>query len=208
MSRAQISSRRRKRAGRATQGRGWKISVPPQIEVNIKFKHRFRFVATSVSQSTIFRSDVLNVLFVNFGTTNNYRVLGGVKIDRLECWAPPGGGTIAFEWLGSTGPSSEVSDTTMSTAQPAHIVATPPSQSTSGFWSLSGTNETEQLMITRAPTGAILDVWLNMVMQDIPFATVNVNTAASGTAGQFYVGAFDGAGATPMWTPVSHQTLS
>lgn len=113
--------------------------------------------------------------------------------------------TASIEWLSTYGPSKEVSDTG-TPLHPALLISSPPPQSLAGFWSLTGVNESDQLLALTVPIGAIVDVWVEQIVNDgqTPVTQSISNTA---TAGQVYALAFDGVSSNKL-VPVSYTTIN
>jgi hypothetical protein len=99
----------------------------------------------------------------------------------------------------------EVSDTTVSTATPAHLKAIPPSNSVAGFWMLSSNNN--NLFILTAPTGSIIDVDLDLIVQDDDAGGQTQITVATATLGAVYYLSLD-PNATHRYVPVSLTTTT
>ncbi len=186
---------------------------PPQFDSTIRIKHRFRFSTTSQTTVNITRGNLLNLLIEGgSSTTTNHRVISGVKLNRVECWAVSGNSstdygftTVSLEWLSNYGPSKEVSDSGNS-FNTAHIAAVPPPQSLASFWSLTGSSESEILMSLTSPNGAIWDVWVEMVMYDGE-TPVAITTTATPTFGALYAGYLDGQ-VSGTYLPVSYVGIN
>lgn len=187
---------------------------PPQFASNVVFKHRFRFGATGTSNTvSVKRSDLLGLLFSNrSGSTSNSRIVAAAKLNRVEAWGTGGDSDsvsavtiISLEWRSANAPTLELSDTG-SPYRPPHLITSPPSHSLAGFWSLTGTNESEELFIMRVIAGTTVDIWVDMVLFDGE-TPVAVTTTASGTVGQLYAGFLD-ASSTKLLQPVSLGSLS
>jgi len=188
---------------------------PPQFRSQIEVSRRWRFqqLGSSSYAYGIARSDLLNLLMVNLsGTTNNSRLIAGVKIRRIEMWGISNGsttqntGTISVEWLSQFGPSLEVSDTAIPSIRPPYLTATPPAQSAASFWSLTGKNESEVLFnVAGSLSGSIMDIFLDVIFYDGE-SVVNITTTNAGTAGQLYMGTLPGSAPT-TFVPVSYYSL-
>jgi hypothetical protein len=188
--------------------------VPSQFSATVRFKHKFRFLCTTASFTspvTISRANLLSLLVMNGASnTTNYRIITGLKLNRIEIFGPSNLGSIAtastvsVEWLSNLGPSTVVSDSSSSNAFPSHITTSPPPQSLASFWSLSGINETENLFTITAQTLSIIDVWCDIVLMNGESAH-SVPSTNSGVAGTLYLLALDSSGGN--YPPVSYQTL-
>jgi len=142
-----------------------------------------------------------------------HRIFSGVKLNKLEIrnpGAPPVAGsdteltTASVEWTSTYGPSSEVSDTG-TPLHPLFITTSPPRQSLASFWSLTGFNESDVIMILNITPGALLDLWVEFVMQDGQAAVQFAPTAAP-SGGVVYAIYLDGV-VTGKLQPVSYTTI-
>jgi hypothetical protein len=184
---------------------------PRQFVSSVRFKKQIRFKCiTTAGAYNVTRLDLLQLLMVNLaGTVVNTRLIAGIKLNRIEMFDSQQsqtnfGNPTSVEWLSNLGPTTLVSGTG-TTFQPAHVVSSPPPQSLCSFWSLTGSNETEILMTLTVGVGCIIDCWFDIVLFDGE-SVVQFNTAATGTAGQLYMGYLDGPGATFL-QPVSYLSL-
>jgi hypothetical protein len=155
------------------------------------------------------RANMLNTLFVNTsGGTANARIISGIRLKRIEIYSTGQDTAISLEWLSAYGPTRELTDQSLTTASVACIRSSPPPQSVAGFWSMTGTNESEVLLaITTAGTATVVDVWVDMIMYDGE-SPVTVATSASGTIGQTYMSYFDGPGSGATFVPQSYTTIN
>ncbi len=178
---------------------------PPPFQANFRVKHRFRFAATGSSTFSIHRSQLLSLLGIGSGSTSIYRLFSSVKLNRVEVWAVAGTGAsdyalanVSLNWLSTLGPNTEVS-ASGNAINTAHFATSPPRSSLASFWSLSGNNETELLFNVTVPTTAIIDVWIDAILNDGPGTTVT--TSNSTTANNLYFNCLDGT--TGSLQPVS-----
>jgi len=195
-------SRNQNGNGRRTAGN---ISIP-QLRTNVIKRHRFRFVAASaVSVSGITSAMLLGtagtICIVTNSTVAN--IAKSVKIQSIEVWAPTATSTTAttcaVEWSGSVNsPNMEVSDTSINVSRPAHIKTSPPPQSTSSFWQVTGSSA---LFNLTCPAGSIVDVTLHLIENDQPTVS-GVDTVATGVLGEMYYLPLDGT-ATHLLLPIS-----
>jgi len=169
---------------------------PPSFDSNFEFFKRIRFVTTApITRSLITRGQALDVLSVATTTTSLYRLLGSVRISRVEIWAPPGvpdtdsaytSNAISVEWLSSYAKSKTRSDSSMS-IEPSHLVFKAPRMTLAGEWSLSGSNESENLLALTAPSSAIIDIDFHMILQKSETPTVLLPFGTGFVVGQIYV---------------------
>jgi hypothetical protein len=188
--------------------------VPKPLKSNIVYNHRYRFVSTSGTLTSITNNSILLAAGCFTASTNAVvaSIAGSYRIRFVEMWCPPsaqgGSATCSIEWIGSTNGTNnlEVSDTTVSVARPAHVMSVPPRLSLASFWTLgtvSSSPITEFSLI--APVGTIIDVGLDLIMNDDDVGTTGtVTTAASGAT---YYLSLD-PNATHRYTPVSLSTTT
>jgi hypothetical protein len=111
--------------------------------------------------------------------------------------------TCSVNWFSSNqSPNIEHSDTSVSSAFPAHLKSTPPPMSLASFWAsvISGAN----LFTLVCPTGTIIDLVVDAILKDDEASsdTINVATAVIGT---MYYLSLDGP-ASNLLVPVSLVT--
>ena len=200
-------NRARQRANRQLNGNSLH---PPQLNANVILKHRYRFISTDGTATAIGAGDLLNAAgsLVVVANTTARSLFKSVKIEEVEIWTPPASqgsaATCSILWSSSSAaaPTSlEVSDTTVSVAEPAHVRARPPARSSPSFW--MDVNSDSPFTIT-APSGSVIDVTLTLVVLD--GAAGGTWTIASGTLGQVVYAPLDGDG--DRFTPVSLTTAT
>jgi hypothetical protein len=191
------------------------VAFPRSFASNVRFSHHFRF--TSVGTPTVYgvnRTLLLNLLGLATTTTQVGRLFAGIKLNRVEVFGVSGAGTtgltastVSVEWLSNLGPSSEKSDTG-NVFNPAHVVTSPPPQCLASFWSISGSSESELLMNVVCPSGGIVDIWVDIVLNDgeTPVLVTSSTTLVVGaTYAGFLSGSAEGAAALE---PVSYEMYS
>lgn len=158
---------------------------------------------------------MIGLLAVNTAVSTQSSILSGIRLNRMKIYAIGGAtaalpfspATVSVTWLSNYGPSSEISDTGNS-FEPACVTVTPPPMSLASFWTLvNASPSTEVLCTVSVPAGAIIDIWVDLVLYDgevvFPFTTTAV-----GTVGQLYAGYLDRhVGAAATMIPVSYQSL-
>ncbi len=183
---------------------------PPQLRSNIVIKHRYRFVSTSATAATITAGDLKGIAGAVCTVANSTlsMIADSFKLHSVEVWTPPASqgaaATCSLEWVGDVyGPTSEVSDTSVSVSDPAYIKAIPPSDASSAFW--QGAVANDIVMILTCPVGSIIDVVCSHVLADDAAAGTTYLVAA-GTLGVLYYLPLDGS--TDQYTPVSLNTTT
>lgn len=183
---------------------------PPQIRSNVIVGHRFRFISTNATRTSITAASLLAAAG-NICTTANSVVTSfytSVKLNRVEMWAPPPsqGSSVTASVLFSgaiNSPNIEISDTSVSVSQPCHVIAVPPPNSIASFWQIGASGTVFQL---NAPVGCIIDVWLDLICGDADQNPVNT-AVATGTLTNHYYLSLDPV-ATSRYTPVSLTTTT
>jgi hypothetical protein len=182
---------------------------PPMLETNVRVKHRFRFAASAAFAGAITFVDIAGSMGV-MGTVTNTTVdawTASLKIRRVEMWTPPPSqgatATCSIDWYSSTNqPSLEFSDTSVSTAEPAHVVSTPPAKSLAAFW--QGASSASTAFTLTAPAGTIIDLTVEGIMTDADLVGLSFGVATA-VLGKSYYLALDGF-ASNLLVPVSMVT--
>jgi hypothetical protein len=174
--------------------------------------HKFRFLASAAIANVDIST--LNVLGVAGGLGTAALTLTlfnkSFKIKKVEMWAPPPSqgstATVSLEWLGSgvNSPNRETSDTSMSTAYPAHLITRPPPQSLASFWTTVNAGSATNIMRLNCPAGTVIDLSLQLIENDQELANVTV-TVVTVVSGNIYYLYLDGV-TTHLLTPVSLNT--
>jgi len=177
------------------------ICKPPQVLTNVILRHKFRYIATGSSSFVVNPTKLAAAAGAMCTVANTSCTIcyDTVRIRSIEVWSPaPSQGTAATAtclWnqlaAGISNMSTiEVSDTSMSTAYPAHIKTTPPKLSFAANWQ-SSASSTPTLCTLSIATGSIIDVEFEGVLADTgasgPSATV-----ATGVLGTMYYLPLDG----------------
>jgi len=207
------SKRTNQRRNPKSQGSAMTRSFhPPQFLATKRFNTTARYLSSAAAVTiSITRACLLNhlVMCVSNNTTS-YRYLSGVRLTGIKMWSSTAtlGAVVtnSVEWTSTYGPSTIKSDTSVGTAVPAFVSSVPPPNSLARVWSLTGSNETDQLMILNCPTNTIVDVSLECTVFDreTPVAVTTTNT---GVTGQTYVTYLDGVTNT-IFVPVSYISLT
>lgn len=200
-------SKNMRTGSRSAKNRGGAV---PQLRTNVIVKHRYRFTSTSASLKTIKDDDLIGIAGAVCSVANSTlnAVAASVKIHEVEIWSPPASqgsaATCSIEWLSTYSPTIEVSDTTVSVSEPAHIKCKPPPGSAASFWINPGS--VQNIMQVSAPIGSIIDVKCSHVLVDTGTAGRNFSVSA-GTLGTLYYLALDQSSGH-AYTPTSLTTTS
>lgn len=189
--------------------------APPQFNAHAKYTRTFRYTSLSGAVLPISSQDILQSAgCVAATTTSAYPIYNSLRIRKISIWTPPpsqgAAATCTVAWANPTGsgsvnsPAIEVSDTSVSTAQPATLVTRPPKLSIPSFW-----QQTSTLVLCNitAPTGSIIDLCVDLIHCDGLLYDNNVPvTIIGGTVGLTYYFALDGE-ASKEYTPVALATI-
>jgi len=186
---------------------------PPQIRSNPQMRHKFRFSSGSAGAGTyiITNNDVLLACGTICTVTNSSvtAIFSSFRIRSVEVWggftgsAPSGPSTVAVNWNGAPifVANAEVSDTSVSPAYPAHIVARPPKNTNASFWQTASSNSLFDLIV---PSNAMVDLEVDLIMSDNQDSLVQTGLATA-TLGTEYFLALDGFASNEL-VPVSLNT--
>jgi hypothetical protein len=211
-------SQSRRPARRGTRSRaGAAGAQPPSFTPTIKSAHRFRFSVTSTTvplNTPVTRKNILNLVLMATSASTTVRLLEGVRLKSVEMWTNPILGigsnaasplqTCSIEWIGENSPSTIVSDTSMG-MRSAHVFSRPPPSASNRWWSITGSQETDNLFTLSAPPSTIIDVVveLRFVEQEAPTAG---DVPAGATLGQVYGNYLDGI-TTGYFAPLGYIIL-
>lgn len=187
---------------------------PPQISSNVRMSHRFRFISSGAVSGITFTSDSLLGAAGGIGTVTNSTIAlcyESVRLKKIEVWAPPASqgaaATVSVEWLGQNSPSIEISDTTLSVSQNAHIVGSPPRTSLASFWQVVGSPQ--NLFVLTCPTGSVVDIEADYLFVDRSTAVGTALGLTTVVIGRVYFLALDRVGpGTNLLVPVSLNTTT
>lgn len=210
--RSRLGTRGQRRQGLGRAGAKAPQS-PPEFVPTIMFGHKFRFTngTNPFSAVPVTRAMLLNLYQMASTTTQQNRLITGIKLNRVTMWGnPPAGGgagaTVSIEWVGNQSPSTIHSDTTMG-IRPAIVRSRPPVDSSNRWWSISGSNESEQLFKLSGPAGTIIDVDCSVRFVDDEAQVSGENgTGAGALAGTVYWNYLDGF-ASKKLAPVGGVTI-
>jgi hypothetical protein len=192
-----------RRAGRRQQN-NQQVSAqikPPQIKTNVIFRHKFRYICTASSSFTVNPVKLAAACGSICTVVNSVCTLlyDSLRIRSIECWSPaPSQGTASTATVlwnqlsaGISNMSSiEVSDTSMSTAYPAHVKCRPPKESFASNWT-SAASTTPNLMTLSLATGTVVDLDVELILGDTG-ASGPTATVVTGVLGTVYYLPLDG----------------
>jgi hypothetical protein len=158
--------------------------------------------AVSGSSGLITRYDVLNFLLSGFSTNSCYRVAGSVRVNMISLWlssAASGNQALSITWDCVAAPFVIKSSEQMGLARPAHVVSRPPKNSSASWWSVTGSNESDNLFLLNCPAGTVIDVSFSYCLMDPQSQShVNIATSQTPTFGAIYRAPLNGVFATSI----------
>jgi len=192
---------------------------PPQLTPDIQFRKTFRFKASAAKNGSFSDVDLFNMLVLASSTTNCWRLLTGIRIRKLEIWAPmlsdlvPVTVTAEFSGVSTTnvssvgGPRRMHSDTSMGSNCPAHIVAKPDPGSLAAFWFnyLNVIATATPICSLVISINSIIDLTVDCVVSNNE-TVASVIVIAGATVGQVYLRALDSTGANVL-VPTDYRTI-
>jgi hypothetical protein len=189
---------------------------PRPIAANPQSSHTFRFTASGLTALPAGKAVSVETLLCAAGVIATTTVAGSafhqaVKILSIEVWTPPAAqgspATCSVLWSDSNfARNSEVSDTSVSTAEPAHVRTSPPAGTQAAFWN-SSSNLADRLCTIVAPPGSIIDVTVSLIACDGGAAS-GVAVLVGGNVGRASYCALDNTTlASASYLPVSLTAL-
>jgi len=189
--------------------------APAKFNSNVELTHRFRFISNAAIDQQIYAGQLLLAAGCLKGSAANTLVPlnSSVRLCQVEAWAPPASqgssSTVSVFWVAGAnqfGSRREVSDTTNSVSQPAHVVTGPPALSYGSFWQQpTSYNGGYPLFELTCPSGTIVNIVVNLIMAD--GATSFEQAVTSSAYGNIYYMCLD-AVANNHLSPVSLSTTS
>lgn len=196
---------------------------PPQIIAPLSLTKTIRYRASGPISGTIFQGDLMHLISIGVGTAGtpsalSFSLCDGIRLKKIELWAPPVDLTVANTLGGSfllsitdtstattfSGPSRTKEDFSLG-LEVGHLVWRPVKGSLQGVWSSTATIGGNPILVMVAPQGTIMDVTVDLVIGDGTDPPVALqNFAGAVTAGQVYFRRF-GVGNTVNWIPQAVQ---
>ncbi len=189
-----------------------RIQHPPQIPGNTFITQRLRYTPSSnLTNYPVSGINILQSLGIMASSSSvGYALFGSYRIKEIEMWTcqiPTSGSPLAtcavsFP-IGTTFQSGrEFSDSSLSSASPAHIRVRPPQDEYGAFWNTYSANGYVAFSCTQ---NTIIDIVFECVLRD-GSASVPASTALIGaTTGAIYYGPLDGVGG--VISPVSRVSI-
>jgi hypothetical protein len=201
------------RRARQNKRSGSSQSRPTQIASNIMLSHRFRFTSSSATPTSISTASLLcaaGTVAIDVMANTLSSFYESVRVRQVSIYAPAAAqgtfATCSVEWVSTNqGNNQEVSDTSNSVSQPAHISASPPRMSLASFW--SSLRNPGALFTIIAPPGSIIDVLVDLILSDDEQGyNFTYTSTATPILGNVYYLSLDNQ-TSNLYTPVSLTTI-
>lgn len=165
-------------------------TIPPTIPTNITFSHTYRMRKSTAMDGVVTIRDLLLMSgCVANTTTSALSIYSSIKLNYIEVWAMASAGVpsyITLTWLQNTdfGDSTkEISDSSLSSAYPSHILVRPPTSTAQSMWQSGKINH--QMFKIVASTTVLIDVNVTLILSD--GVSTSGSIASSGlTVGTIY----------------------
>lgn len=166
--------------------------IPQQISASWTMKKKVRFIATAAisyggGNNSIRAIDLAQLLYIATGATTAVSLLGSIRLNRIDMYSAANpSDDVSLEFAQETttfigSPSVRLADRCVSSAYPAHVGASPPKNSLSGFWISGSASSTGAVVSISASTNAIVDLDVSICLLDT--AVGQALTIVGGTAG-------------------------
>jgi len=193
-----------------------RIAHPPAFTSTFIVKKKVRFQASAAGSADVVQIASIGDLWcVATTATSASQLAEFIRIKKIEMWGPMASDlvpvTVTCDWTGAAtaglfGKSNRVSDTSVGSTEPAHILSRPPQGSQIAEW-LNAANSNTAFQLT-FPSGTVVDFTYELVVRDSG-STQAVGTAVVGaTVGANYLRALDNRSpGTGVLIPVAYSTI-
>jgi len=192
-----------------------RIPHPPQFTSTFIIHKKLRFQASASGSALPISVQAIGDLWcVATTATSAFQIADFIRIKKVEMWAPPTSSlapvTVTIDWSGSNsaglfGKSNRVSDTSMGSTEPAHILSRPPSGSQISQYLSAGTAATAfQLTF---PSGTLIDFSYDLVARDNGQSIAVGGPVVGAFAGANFVRPLDSTLGTPVLIPVAYASV-
>lgn len=162
--------------------------MPPSIQSNVLVNHTYRFKGTSPSFTFLARDLARLCGVVSTTTTVGYPLAQTFKLNRVEVWATTQSNfssQITLRWASDeafANSTKEITDMSLSSAYPSHIVAHPAPGTYQSMWFQESTGGDTEFFHLDAATNVIVDINITFIMYDgNRGASVTIADATAGT---------------------------
>lgn len=197
------------------------VSHPPQFVPTYVVHKKLRFkavaAATEASPTALYIKSFGDLWCTAATTTSAYQLASHTRLKKIEMWGPMASDlvpvTVSCDWTGSTSPgfmgrSNRVSDTSLGSTEPAHLVTRPPPGAQISQWSSSqiALGPTSEVCRLVYPANTVIDITYDLVVRDDASAVNVFGTVVGATVGANYVRSLDSLTGANL-PPVSIATI-
>lgn len=203
-----------KKQSNSKRSQGGANSHPPMFNPSTVLRKRIRFQAVAAGTTTITSIDLADLYCVAATAVSAYQLGNNFRLKKIEMWGPMASNlvpvTVSVDWIGNAsgagaaGKSNRVSDTSMGSAEPAHLKTSPPPTSQLSQWQNGLTNF--NLCKLTYPAGTVIDLTYDLVLKDDGTAAAVTGAVAGATVGANYIRSLDSSSAVNL-PPVSYATI-
>jgi hypothetical protein len=178
---------------------------PPTFQAHVATTRVFRFRTLAAATEAFTGADLAGLLamvYVTGASPLGSALFSSTRLKRISMWASspvssPTPATVSIQWAnGTAGIQREISDTSISPYDIAHVAATPPRQHPAAFWNTAVANTV--LFYLTFPSNAIIDVEVDGVLQDGASGNGSLTGVAfTGTTGVVYAMPLDSSSNAP-----------
>lgn len=142
--------------------------MPKPYQAQPKQQRRFRYNVSANGSATVTRATLLNrMIFQETGSTQNNRCIKAIRLDRVTIYATGTAASNGFRTINLLWSATQTEECAVGNAAfPAKISSVPPANSAASFWSITGTDETEQLFFISNLIGDTIDIDVTYVLAD------------------------------------------
>jgi len=181
------------------------LSLPPEIDLTVMTRHRFRFQAGAASSVTaVTYHNLCNLLQVATGAHTLQGIISTIRLHSVTIWpalSTSATDTVALEWS-AAGEffKDELKNRTLPEGQTntSAMRFTPPKNSIASFWTYDSASN---ILYITAPTGSVLDLDMSFTIAGAFAVPTAVTPVGAVTVGNIYYGYLDGI-TSHIWAPV------
>lgn len=172
-------------------------TMPPSIPSNVQVTHTFRFQGDVTGYDIVTYGDLFRLAgSVATAATSIRPIYTSLRLNSVELWATNtlGSSSCSLRWT-TTGAygnvDKEITDSSLSTAYPSHLIARPPREAYQAAWyTLVSANSLEAFQYQGV--GALLmDINLSLIIQDNQPTGTGTQAVTGATIGAIYYPTFN-----------------
>jgi len=158
--------------------------MPKPYQSQPKQTRRFRYNCTAAASAVVTRALLLNrMVFQETGSTQNNRIIKSIRLDRVTVYGTGTATSNGMRTLTLLWSQNQVEINAIGNAAfPPKISSKPPAETSAGWWSITGVDETEVIFIATCIIGDIIDIDVTYTLADgfAAFVTTTPSASADG----------------------------